>query len=136
MSKSLIKNVDGIGIWVRDDTEDCIISKHIVVVASAIVTIFGIYVLVRGTVLQDNFIVGCGTGLLAYSLCVTYICTKVFMKPAYEVYPGSDSGIFIIKTTPEADQLAICRAAKEIEAQCHEIAAKRGELDRIAGNCK
>jgi hypothetical protein len=60
--------------------------------------------------------------------------------PAYKIYsgsPDSECGIFIPKTdNPAADQIAICKAAKEIEAQCHEIAERRRELDRIAEACK
>jgi hypothetical protein len=58
-------------------------------------------------------------------------------QEAYEVHLGSEDGIIIPKTQdPKADQLTICKAAKEIEARCHEIANKRRELDHIAESCK
>ena len=147
MAKSLIKTVDGIGIWVRDD------AKH---------TVLGIREVI-------GVIIGCLIPLILYmynwaasgspSISVTNAIAALVMIPIYsiifsagilvvggafnitlrtlphyEVYPGSDKGIFILKTNnPAADQIAICKAAKEIEAKCPEIAANRRELDHIAG---
>lgn len=133
MSKSLIKTVDGIGIWVRDDAT------------------FGSVSTIEFWVGIVSFIIMCACEILwlidnacwAIAMIAGAISSVVSMNsaakqyPAYEVYPGSGDGITIIKTTdPKADQLAICKAAQQIESRCHEIAAKRAELDRIAAGCK
>ena len=47
-----------------------------------------------------------------------------------------DNKIKINQTTPEADQLAICKAAKELEKKAWEYANHQRELKRIAENCK
>ncbi|MFA5247968.1 MAG: hypothetical protein WCX79_00885 [Candidatus Paceibacterota bacterium] len=131
MAKSFIRNVDGIGIWVRETTYDKANLVNIIVFALAVFCSFLCECLwVNGKSIW---------GIAMSASCCAWISLTfdlITYLPAYEVYPGSDVGTTIIKTTPEADQLAICKAAKEIEAQCHDIAAKRRELDRIAGNCK
>ena len=142
MSKSLIKNVDGIGIWVADTTTEHFgIAEKLVIVSGIIIsTILSVLTIMNGNPnsllllipLVSIFIVG-GT-LMGGKMVGILLCDV----PAYRVYTGSDiSGATIIKTTnPQADQIAICKAAKEIESRCHEIAAKRAELDRIAAGCK
>jgi hypothetical protein len=131
MAKSLIKTVDGIGIWVREDTVDRL-------------TVFG---WVMTTLLAFLVVLcECASVLTWIWWIPVIICAIAFviigvseMKPhqIYVVYPGTDYGIVIPKTTdPKADQIAICKAAKEIEARCHEIANKRRELDHIAESCK
>jgi len=153
MSKSLIKTVDGIGIWVRDDVTTYnwfsireIVSYTISFIVAAIVD----YIALKGypafSSLSDS--VQIAFSLICIGYIVWFLCMLVFSWvlnycwndiPAYEVYPGSDinNSILIHKTTNEkADQIAICKAAKEIESRCHEIAKNRRELDRIAGNCK
>lgn len=42
----------------------------------------------------------------------------------------------IIKTTPEADQIAICKAAKELESKVLEHIAHEKQLKQIAERCK
>jgi hypothetical protein len=131
MAKSLIKTVEGIGIWVRETTCDKI---NLIDMVTLILTVCCIFLC------EDLWITSSpiwGIAMFA-GICavIPLIFSAIESLPAYEVY-GSDSGIFIFKTNDsKADQIAICKAAKEIEAQCHEIVAKRGELDRIAGNCK
>jgi hypothetical protein len=44
--------------------------------------------------------------------------------------------IFIPKLNSEADQIAICKAAKELEKKAWEYANRKRELQRIAENCK
>ena len=153
MSKSLIKNVDGIGIWVRDDTSTDepfgireYIGFGIIFLIVGILCCF-IFISQQTWILLSpiNFVTHvflCFVMALAVVGCIVAIgsvALNLFMRrvPAYEVFPGSDHGIYIIKTNDEkADQIAICKAAKEIEARCHEISKKRGELDRIAESCK
>jgi hypothetical protein len=142
MAKSLIKTVDGIGIWVKDDSAHST-CKHnsqwyiriavlstVVMAICALLTVFNI--LDRATMIAIY-------AFCAVLVLVCFLCdaNSVMLVQAYEVYAGSQSGIVIPKTNDEkADQIAICKAAKEIEIQCHKIAEKRKELDRIAENCK
>jgi hypothetical protein len=138
MARSLIKTVDGIGIWVRDDTTDLIISwKVIFTTLIIILSIFPTMWYIYGASAYNDDIMCMLT--FVYPIVCGFVFIKIFDLPAYKVYAGSDDidGIYIIKTNDEkADQIAICKAAKEIEARCHEISKKRAELDRIAGNCK
>jgi hypothetical protein len=136
MSKSLIKNVEGIGIWVRDDaTTTRRISDSFIIVAilAGICTILCEIMWITSSSYNSYW----GIAMLAMIVTIFILAYPgLGFLPAYEVYSGSDH-IFIIKTNDEkADQLAICKAAKEIEAQCHAFAAKRAELDRVAANCK
>jgi hypothetical protein len=57
--------------------------------------------------------------------------------PAYEVRILGDSEyISILKTTPETDQVSICRAAQELEVKARAISKKERELEQIALRCK
>lgn len=47
-----------------------------------------------------------------------------------------DSIKTIPKTAPEADQIAICKAAKEIEAELIEIQTREARLEEMARKCK
>lgn len=139
MSKSLIKNVDGIGIWVK---EDYIASPNmwLTVATSGGIFLFLISLpfIITPTDRFDS------ASYVFISLFLAFVaammCCVNTMKniDTYVVYSGSEGeGITVFKTTnPQADQIAICKAAKQIESQCHEIAAKRAELDRIAAGCK
>ncbi len=48
----------------------------------------------------------------------------------------SDTRIFIPKTTPGNDQVAICRASKELEDVARSFIKKERELEQIAQKCK
>ena len=150
MAKSLIKTVDGIGIWVRDDAYKDV-PFGIREIISIFVNIFISALIVYYTCDKFNINTDIAASIIFSEIC---ICMLIFLAlfviegycgfffrslPAYKIYPASDMevGITVFKTTNEkADQLAICKAAKEIESRCHEIAAKRAELDRIAAGCK
>lgn len=138
MSKSLIKTVDGIGIWVRDDIKSSVIPLKYIGLSTIVIIMIGMMTLFKSDVI-NYFTVICGFCIMFYGLGVFIFTAYLFEISAYEVYLGSEisNGITIPKTTdPKADQLAICKAAREIESRCHEIAAKRAELDRIAKGCK
>ena len=141
MAKSLIRTVDGIGIWVRDDAsfaEDKNITVGIIIAAIGFVMLFSsVYSYHVLYIISNEFFI-CLFCLSLIIMCMSLNWLLGYnIVTCYEVYPGSESGILIPKTPDsKADQLAICKAAQEIEFRCHEIAAKRRELDRIAGNCK
>ena len=64
--------------------------------------------------------------------------------PAYKVWlSGINKSISIIKTTPEADQVAICKAVQELELKSNELVKQKLALDKekqelmeIALKCK
>jgi hypothetical protein len=130
MAKSLIKTVDGIGIWVSEGTNYQLNLNYLVIAT------LGCLIFIGAVVFGDNdWTKVLGMACVAIGICM-YI-TVPDVSEVYEVYLGSEDGIIIPKTTdPKADQIAICKAAKEIEAKCHEIANKRRELDHIAESCK
>lgn len=141
MSKSLIKTVEGIGIWVADTTTESFGIRELVgfivgIIISIIIDVMaytnngGDIKVISLLPIIDSIIV---IGIMLFGRMFGILFVEI---PSYKVYSGSDTGITIIKTTTESDQIAICKAAKEIEFRCHEIAEKRRELDRIAGNCK
>ena len=141
MSKSLIRTVDGIGIWVADTTTEHFgIAEKIVIISGIIVsTILSVSTFMNGNPNSLLLLIPLVSVFIVGSTLMGGKMVGVLLRdvPAYRVYSGSDDDSIIIKTTnPTADQLAICRAAKEIESRCHEIAAKRAELDRIAKGCK
>ena len=132
MAKSLIRTVDGIGVWVREDTVD-----HLTVFGWVMVTLLSsIMVLCEYSAAASNGMWWIPTIICAIAVVIIGMSeTKSYQ--IYVVYPGTESGIVIPKTNDaNADQIAICKAAKEIESQCHEIAEKRRELNRIAESCK
>jgi hypothetical protein len=49
---------------------------------------------------------------------------------------NGDTQIKILKTTPEQDQIEICKAAKKLEPEAHRIAERRRNLDLMASKCK
>ena len=61
-----------------------------------------------------------------------------FRKPAYYVDTTmyGVGGETILKTTPEQDHLAICRAAQKFEKEILERIKKEDELKEIVGTCK
>ncbi len=69
----------------------------------------------------------------AASLFVIYGATE--KDKCYRIY-CDDTDITIIKTTTGADQLAICKAAQELEKLALERNAKEAELEEIARGCK
>lgn len=79
--------------------------------------------------------------LLFPLLAVSQILHKSI--PAYNVWLSGVNSISIIKTTPEADQVAICKAVQELELKSNEIVKQKLALDKekqelmeIALKCK
>jgi hypothetical protein len=62
----------------------------------------------------------------------------LWTQPAYCVYirTAREYDIDIAKTTPEADQIAICKAAQELETKVREIIRNEQGLEAIAARCK
>ena len=78
-----------------------------------------------------------GSFILASGILIIGSFSNVLIRrlPAYTVYTGNDT-ISFLKTTPETDQISICKAAKTLEERAREYEKHQKELERIAGNCK
>jgi hypothetical protein len=74
-------------------------------------------------------------------------CTEIWLRdddidelitiPAYRISTNADvDSIYIKKTTDEADQIAICKAATDIENQIKAKAENLEKLKQIAEKCK
>jgi hypothetical protein len=77
-------------------------------------------------------------GLLISLAAAAMVCIP-FEHPikVYEVKcKDINYSIRIKKTTPEADQIAICNAAQALEIKAKEIARKKRGLEAIAARCK
>jgi hypothetical protein len=130
----LIKEVGGWKIWLRETTLD----RH----ALKILIFFSmVSIIVTGSILhlyQNDPV--CGMSLLFIALVTTGIITTMLLKndyrPAYIVHTAGADGIVIFKTTPEADQVAICRAAQELEVKIKEMIKEKRMLETIGGRCK
>ena len=75
----------------------------------------------------------CSFGFL---IMISAIPLSIIKHPAYRVYSIGGTDHIIPKTTPEADQIAICKAAKEIEAELIEIQTREAGLEEMARKCK
>lgn len=84
-------------------------------------------------------------GILLATLCMLLIIMMSpkswFSDPGYNIYISGHSttsgcSIYIKSTSPEEDQIAICKAAKELEPKAKEFDDHEKELERIASKCK
>jgi len=139
MAKSLIRTVDGIGIWVRDGYIRTVDWTHTEIIVAIAISVIIFLLLPFLLPVGDIYGYGFTASIAVVLIMVVGGLGSTHTVDAYMVYGGSNEydGIRILKTSDDkADQIAICKAAQEIESRCHEIAAKRAELDRIAASCK
>jgi len=68
--------------------------------------------------------------MFALDIITLYMCWfKRNFIPRYIVLSTGASTINITKTTPEKDQIEICKAVKQIESEIKEYMKKKRELD-------
>ena len=138
----LIKKIGFVEIWLRDDDIDEFSWKQTLTTTSiiAILSILTGYVIAitkQSDIFTNSLIFGIGlfiTLLLVSTLSgVFYITT-----PGYRVSTNAAdiNNIYIKKTTDEADQIAICKAATDIEKQIKTREEKLEKLKQIAEKCK
>jgi len=125
----IIKEVEGQKIWLGEITTDkytlkLFVGLNIFCVGGLILC--GLLII---TLLQ--FVVG----IAAMGVIILILSLKD-IHPAYVIHTPGVNGIVIFKTTPEADQVAICRATQELEVKVKEISKKRREMETIAGMCR
>lgn len=123
--------------------------KFIVAIISVLtVIIASLLCLCSYTLNSDSFIKD-GTFIVCImvSFVVALVMTGLFAQtapkswttfPGYHVYISGhrECDVYIIKTSPEEDQIAICKAAKELEPKAKEFDDHEKELERIASKCK
>jgi len=137
----LIKKIDSSEIWLRDGDIDefsweGVLIKILMIAILSIITGYLIAITKQSDVFINSLILGIGlfiTLLLVSTLSgVFYITT-----PGYRVSTNADvDSIYIKKTTEEADQIAICKAATEIENQIKAKAENLEKLKQMAERCK
>jgi hypothetical protein len=134
----LIKKIGFVEIRLRDDDIDEFSWKQTLTITSiiAILSIITGY-LIALTKQSDIFINSLG---LFITLLLISILSGVFYIniPAYRVSTNAAdiNNIYIKKTTEEADQIAICKAATDIENQIKTREEKLEKLKQIAEKCK
>jgi len=81
--------------------------------------------------------IGLISGVVSITLIVIsgVLLSKI---PQHRIYlGGTDNEIYIPKTdNPEQDQVAICKAAQELESIAIQRNREKNELERIASKCK
>jgi len=137
----LIKKVGFAEIRLRDDDIDEFSWKQTLTITSiiAILSILTGYVIAitkQSDIFANSLIFG--TGLFITLLLVSTLSGVFYITtPGYRVSTNADvDSIYIKKTTEEADQIAICKAATEIENQIKARAENLEKLKQIAERCK
>jgi len=137
----LIKKVGFAEIRLRDDDIDEFSWKQTLTITSiiAILSILTGYVIAitkQSDIFANSLIFG--TGLFITLLLVSTLSGVFYITtPGYRVSTNADvDSIYIKKTTEEADQIAICKAATEIENQIKAKAENLEKLKQIAEKCK
>jgi hypothetical protein len=139
----LIKEVEGQKIWLRE-SEITSFKEWDLYIPMTFIAIGGI--LASSSMSNDwerisdatrfNF----GIIVAILSIPVMFICfinpMGWFIKSAYVVHTSGEDNIVIFKTTPEADQKLICKAAQELEGKIKETVKEKRVLETIAGRCK
>ena len=131
--------------------EDCFVGEFSPIIALAVFSVLTIFTYSLGALMLSVF----GDPNNQISTIIPYIawgmggfftlflgglgaCSKAI--PAYEIkilgQHNNDCSRMIIKTTPEADQVAVCRATQELESKARSISRKERELEQIALRCK
>jgi hypothetical protein len=133
----LIKKIGFVEIRLRDDDIDEFSWKQTLTITSiiAILSIITGY-LIALTKQSDIFINS--LGLFITFLLISILSGVFYINiPAYRVSTNADvDSIYIKKTTDEADQIAICKAATDIENQIKTREDKSEKLKQIAEKCK
>jgi hypothetical protein len=133
----VIKTVGGKEIKVRTSSEP----EGWVMVFVALFTILGFSLLFYYWVLRFE-IAGTVLGFGFLIITMLLILTSFHMKwsfPTYEVSVHKDRTSItriIRSTTPESDQTAICKAAKELEDEILAETKKQEDLVAIAAKCR
>ena len=140
---ALIKQIGDEHIYVENATSSRISNIGIVVwgiiiIGSSVGCFFGMNSANNlGTKVMASLSIGLISGVVSIMLIV--ISGALLSKiPQHRVYlGGTNNAIYIPKTDdPERDQVAICKAAQELESIAIQRNREKNELEQIAGRCK
>ena len=136
----IIKEVEGQKIWLGEMMLDKHASKILIgfVISIIIITSAWVYWTSKYYPYGEDVVTPIVSllGVLSVIGIIAIILIKNDSRPAYVIHTPGVNGIVIFKTTPEADQVAICRATQELEVKVKEISKKRREMETIAGMCR
>lgn len=138
----IIKKVKSFEIWLTDSDIDEfswneVLTKSTIIATASIILGYLFAVTYQLTLLDwrtqlGTLICFILLTIISFSMGAFYITI-----PAYRVSTNGDiDSIYIKKTTEEADQIAICKAATEIECQIKAKAENLQKLKQIAEKCK
>jgi len=137
----IIREVKSVEIWLHDSDIDEFSWKQtlIITLIIAILSILTGYVIAitkQSDIFANSLILG--SILFIILILISVICGVFYITfPAYRISTSADiNSIYIKKTTEEADQIAICKAATEIENQIKAKSDKLEKLKQIAEKCK
>jgi hypothetical protein len=141
--ETIIKKIGLIEIWLTDTDIDefswktALIDTSIIAIA-CIVLPYSLAAMYKQVNLFNNIIIV--SSLLFIPMTLAALALGVFdvTFPAYRVSTNAAdiNNIYIKKTTDEADQIAICKAATDIENQIKTREDKSEKLKQIAEKCK
>jgi len=137
----LIKKIGCTEIWLRDDDIDELSLKQTLIITSIIAILsistgYSIAMTKQSDIFTNSLIFGIGS-FITLLLVSTLFGVFYITLPAYRVSTNADvDSIYIKKTTEEADQIAICKAATDIENQIKAKAENLEKLKQIAEKCK
>ena len=140
---ALIKKIGDEYIYVENAITSCISNMGIVVwgiiiIGSSMGWFFGMDSSNNlGTKVMASLAIGLISGVISTMFIYVF---EVFLSktPQHKVYlGGTNNAIYISKTDdPEQDQVAICKAAQELEIIAIQRNREKNELERIASKCK
>ena len=137
----LIKKIGFAEIWLRDGAIDELSLKQTLIITSIIAILsistgYSIAMTKQSDIFTNSLIFGIGS-FITLLLVSTLFGVFYITLPAYRVSTNADvDSIYIKKTTEEADQIAICKAATDIENQIKAKAENLEKLKQIAEKCK
>ena len=138
----LIKKIEFAEIWLNDSNTNEFSLKRTLIITSIIAILYILigYLIAITNKQSDIFANSLILGSLSFSIIIlSFIICGVFYItiPAYRISTNADvDSIYIKKTTEEADQIAICKAATDIENQIKAKAENLEKLKQIAEKCK
>ena len=140
MSCAAVKKVGGTTIYVSNGK----IQKHpltyefgiplLLLIVAAVITSYG---LASTRIYHESsywFVVLIGLIILCFGFFSMF---NDWSREGFEVWSTATfRNIKIYSQSPEQDQIAICKAVQELEAEAKEIERKRHDLERLAQGCK
>jgi hypothetical protein len=133
-----IATIDEIPIYLKEATEP---SKKIELTSFCLLVLGFVVGALGQIVAYPNYGVAFALCAGALGLAMAFLSFLVYVyslehgTPSYNVWCKGEFGV-IIKTTPEADQIAICKSVNAFKSKLQKQQNERIALEKIAANCK